>query len=181
MDSSTIPSHTLTLTVFFPSDRVKCQDRLLIPDWIWLQSADAAACDTPEKACGSALNALVLTAESQAGGRALGHGDLRLAVAVTNTDSTAQCANWEWEWKGPLGNLERTKTTRAEKRQMTAQYCKHISCLTSCPFLVLVILLQLVRLAWLLGCPKGNCFYMKQLQDGDSSREHVRWDRRIAF
>ncbi|KAI9539153.1 hypothetical protein NQZ68_009230 [Dissostichus eleginoides] len=37
------------------------------------------ACDTPEKACSSALNALVLTVESQAGGRALGHADLSLA------------------------------------------------------------------------------------------------------
>lgn len=63
----------------FSLDGVKCQDRLLIPDWIWLQSADAAAHDTPEKASRSALNALVLTAESRAIGRALGHSDLSLS------------------------------------------------------------------------------------------------------
>lgn len=70
-DLSTITLYRLTFSVFF--DGVKCQDRLLIPDWIWLQSADAAACNTSEKACSCALNALVLTVESQASGRALGH------------------------------------------------------------------------------------------------------------
>lgn len=57
-------------------DGVERRDHLLRPDWILLQSADSAACDTPEKACSSALNALVLTVESQTGGYALGHGDL---------------------------------------------------------------------------------------------------------
>lgn len=41
-----------------------------------MESADAAACDIPEKVCSAALNALVLTVELQAGRHALGRRDL---------------------------------------------------------------------------------------------------------
>lgn len=87
----------------FPFDGVKCQDRLLIPDWIWLQSADAAASDTPEKACSSALNALVLTVESQAGGHALGHGDPGLAPELWPPHASSRAGGkvkaYKQKWK----------------------------------------------------------------------------------
>lgn len=113
--------------------------------------------DTPEKACSSALNALVLTVESQAGGRALGHGDLSLPP---NSDQHRQHRQHRRArklgigMKRPIKKLKANKTTAAKKQRMTAWYCRLIICLTLCPFLMLVLSLQLVKLARLLRCLK---------------------------
>ncbi|KAK5865007.1 hypothetical protein PBY51_016203 [Eleginops maclovinus] len=59
----------------------------------------------------SALNALVLTVESQAGGRALGQGDLSLAP---NCDQPRQHHRSRGVGiKGPLENLKQTNQPRS--------------------------------------------------------------------
>lgn len=92
------------------------------------------------------MNALVLTVESQAGGHALGYGDLSLALnsGQRRTGKLEICLGM----KRHIRKLKANKQNiAAEIQLMTAWYSKHIICLTLCPFFMLVLSLQLVKLA----------------------------------
>lgn len=122
----------------FPLDGVKCQDHLLIPDWIWLQSADGAGRHTPEekkkKACSSVLNALVLTAESQAGGRALGRADPG-AVGEPASPGT-KTGNEKSKQRASKQINKGREQPRSDGWRLGATASTLSVCLTSCPLLM---------------------------------------------